>query len=39
LEKPHSHLHRHDGITHQHPHFPDIHHQHSHYLSKKSGSL
>ncbi|PQA79652.1 EamA family transporter, partial [Limnohabitans sp. TS-CS-82] len=30
LTEPHAHLHRHSSLTHKHPHYPDIHHQHSH---------
>ncbi|TMP98901.1 MAG: EamA family transporter, partial [Verrucomicrobia bacterium] len=28
--EPHSHWHRHEELVHSHPHYPDIHHRHSH---------
>ena len=28
--EPHSHEHRHEAITHRHPHYPDLHHRHPH---------
>ena len=28
--KWHSHLHTHEAVTHEHPHFPDLHHRHTH---------
>jgi hypothetical protein len=30
INEPHVHRHRHEAISHKHPHYPDIHHQHSH---------
>lgn len=29
-EKPHTHLHKHAAASHAHPHWPDLHHRHSH---------
>jgi len=29
-EGPHSHFHRHDKTAHDHPHWPDLHHRHTH---------
>jgi hypothetical protein len=28
--EPHTHPHTHEPVTHIHPHYPDIHHQHRH---------
>ncbi|MDO8806374.1 MAG: DMT family transporter [Elusimicrobiota bacterium] len=29
-EKPHTHFHRHEENAHDHPHWPDLHHRHTH---------
>ena len=28
--EPHTHPHRHEALRHRHPHYPDLHHRHTH---------
>ena len=30
VTEPHSHVHLHERLRHKHPHYPDLHHRHSH---------